>query len=404
MSAQAQAPLLTTKLHAPDPRDRIGREALVARLSDAPGARLALIRAPAGWGKSTLLSQWRSLEQARRGFAWVTLDPSDSDPTRFWAYVLEALRSVAPELGARSLALLRAPGVDLVGEMLPVLIGELEAFERPLVLVLDDYHQLEGDPSTPGCGGCWITCLTTCASRSRRGPSRRFQVPRLRARGQLVEVDAGELRFSLPEAAMLLNDLLGLELADEDVTALHQRAEGWPAAVYLAGLSLRNRTDRHEFIVRFAGDDRHIVDYLGEEVLADLDPDTRGLLLRTSILERVNGPLCDAVAETAGSARKLEMLARSNLFVVPLDDRRDWYRYHHLFRACLNAELRLESGALIPELHRRASSWFQSTGEVDRGDQPLRSPGRTFPARPSFWPRTGTRWSRPGGCGPSRCG
>ena len=191
-----------------------------------------------------------------------------------------------------------------------------------------------------------------------------LQVPRLRARGQLVEVDAGELRFSLPEAAMLLNDLLGLELADEDVTALHQRAEGWPAAVYLAGLSLRNRTDRHEFIVRFAGDDRHIVDYLGEEVLADLDPDTRGLLLRTSILERVSGPLCDAVAETAGSARKLQMLARSNLFVVPLDDRRDWYRYHHLFRACLNAELRLESGALIPELHRRASSWFLSTGEV----------------------------------------
>ena len=364
MSAQAQAPLLTTKLHAPDPRDRIGREALVARLSNAPGARLALIRAPAGWGKSTLVSQWRSLEQAQRGFAWVTLDPSDSDPTLFWAYVLEALRSVAPELGARSLALLRAPGVDLVGEMLPVLIGELEEFERPLVLVLDDYHQLEGDSVHAGMRRLldYLPDHMCVAIATRTEPP--LQVPRLRARGQLVEVDAGELRFSLPEAAMLLNDLLGLELADEDVTALHQRAEGWPAAVYLAGLSLRNRTDRHEFIVRFAGDDRHIVDYLGEEVLADLDPDTRGLLLRTSILERVSGPLCDAVAETAGSARKLQMLARSNLFVVPLDDRRDWYRYHHLFRACLNAELRLESGALIPELHRRASSWFLSTGEV----------------------------------------
>ena len=362
MPAQAQAPLLSTKLHAPDPRDRIGREALVARLSNAPGARLALIRAPAGWGKSTLVAQWRSLEQAQRGFAWVTLDPSDSDPTLFWAYVLEALRSVAPELGARSLALLRAPGVDLVGEMLPVLIGELEEFERPLVLVLDDYHQLEGDSVHAGMRRLldYLPDHMCVAIATRTEPP--LQVPRLRARGQLVEVDAGELRFSRPEAAMLLNDLLGLELADEDVTALHQRAEGWPAAVYLAGLSLRNRTDRHEFIVRFAGDDRHIVDYLGEEVLADLDPDTRGLLLRTSILERVSGPLCDAVADTAGSARKLQMLARSNLFVVPLDDRRDWYRYHHLFRACLNAELRLESGALIPELHRRASSWFRSTG------------------------------------------
>jgi LuxR family maltose regulon positive regulatory protein len=161
----------------------------------------------------------------------------------------------------------------------------------------------------------------------------------------------------------LLNEFLHLGLAEEDVAALHQRAEGWPAAIYLAGLSLRNRTDRHEFIVRFAGDDRHIVDYLGEEVLADLEPDTRRLLSRTSILERVNGPLCDAVAQTTGSASTLAALARSNLFVVPVDDQRDWYRYHHLFRACLNAELRVESGPLIAELHRRASSWFQRTGE-----------------------------------------
>ena len=145
MSAQAQAPLLSTKLHAPDPRERVGRESLVARLSDTPGPRLALVRAPAGWGKSTLLAQWRSAEQGRRAFAWVTLDSSDSDPIRFWAYALEALRWVDPDIGARSMALLRAPGVELVSEMLPVLIGELEAFGRPLVLALDDYHQLEGD-------------------------------------------------------------------------------------------------------------------------------------------------------------------------------------------------------------------------------------------------------------------
>jgi ATP/maltotriose-dependent transcriptional regulator MalT len=364
VSAQAQAPLLATKLHAPDPRERIGREALVARLSDAVDARLALIRAPAGWGKSTLLSQWRSAEEGQRRFAWVTLDSSDSDPTLFWAYVVEALRSIAPDVGLRSLALLRAPGVDLVHEMLPVLIGELEASERPLVLALDDYHQLQGEAVHAGVRRLleYLPEHVCVAIATRTEP--RLQVPRLRTRGQLVEVDADELRFSLTEARVLLNGLLDLALDAEDVAALHHRAEGWPAGIYLAGLSLRNRGDRHEFIVRFAGDDRHIVEYLGEEVLADLDPDTRELLLRTSILERVNGPLGDATAGTAGSARKLEMLARSNLFVVPLDELRDWYRYHHLFRACLNAELRLESAELIPELHRRASRWFQGNGEV----------------------------------------
>jgi LuxR family maltose regulon positive regulatory protein len=340
---------------------------------------VALIRAPAGWGKSTLLSQWRSAEQGRRGFAWVTLDSTDSDPIRFWAYVLEALRTHAPGLGSRSLALLRAPGVDLVGEMLPVLVGELDTFEQPLVLALDDYHQLEGDRVHAGMRRLvdYLPDHVCIAIATRTEPP--LQVPRLRARGQLVEIDADELRFSRPEAEVLLNQLLSLDLADEDVAALHQRAEGWPAAVYLAGLSLRGRSDRHEFIVRFAGDDRHIVDYLGEEVLADLDPDTRELLLRTSILERASGPLCDAIADTTGSARKLQTLARSNLFVVPLDDRREWYRYHHLFRACLNAELRLESPELIPQLHRRASRWFQSAGEVPEAiDHAIA--GQDFPA------------------------
>jgi LuxR family transcriptional regulator, maltose regulon positive regulatory protein len=398
VSAHAQAALLSTKLHAPDPRERIGREALVARLSDAPGARLALIRAPAGWGKSTLLSQWRSEEQGHRGFAWVTLDSFDSDPASFWAYALEALRTVAPELGSRSLALLQAPGVDLISEMLPVLIGELEAFQRPLVLALDDYHRLEGDVVHAGMRRLldYLPDHVCVAIATRTEPP--LHVPRLRARGQLVEVDADELRFSRTEARVLLNQVLGLELAEEDVAALHRRAEGWPAAVYLAGLSLRNRADRHEFIARFAGDDRHIVDYLGEEVLADLDPDTRELLLRTSILERVSGVLCDAIAVTTGSARKLETLARSNLFVLPLDDRRDWYRYHQLFRACLNAELRLESPELIPELHRRASRWFQRTGEMTEAINHAIA-GRDFPAASEL---LAAHWNEVVGAGGSR--
>ena len=234
MSAQAQAPLLATKLHAPDPHERIGREALVGRLSEANGARLALIRAPAGWGKSTLLSQWRSEDQGSRAFAWVTLDASDSDPVRFWAYALEALRSVLPEVGSRSLALLRAPGVDLISEMLPVLIAELTEVQQALVLALDDYTCWRETRSTLASVGWWTDlpdhmCI---AIATRTEPP--LQIPRLRARGQLVEVDADELRFSRAEAAALLNELLELGLADEDVDALHHRAEGgrqrstWP--------------------------------------------------------------------------------------------------------------------------------------------------------------------------------
>jgi LuxR family transcriptional regulator, maltose regulon positive regulatory protein len=364
VSAQAQAPLLTTKLHAPDAGERVGRAGLIARLANAGDAKLALIRAPAGWGKSTLLSQWHAAEEARRPFAWVTLDASDSDPTRFWTYAVEALRSVAPDVGAGSLPLLQAPGVDLVGEMVPVLAAELEQIDASLVLALDDYHELEGDAVHATLRRLldYLPDNLTIAIASRTEPP--LGVARLRARGQLVEIDADGLRFSVDEARALINDRLDLQLSDQDVSRLCERAEGWPAGIYLAGLSLRHRPDRHEFIVAFAGDDRHIVDYLGEEVLADLEPDLRTLLLRTSVLERVSGPLCDAVADLSGSARRLDELARSNLFVVPLDGRREWYRYHHLFRACLNTELRLESTELIPELHRRAAAWFAKAGDV----------------------------------------
>jgi LuxR family maltose regulon positive regulatory protein len=277
---------------------------------------------------------------------------------------VEALRSVVPEVGAGSLPLLQAPGVDLVNEMLPVLIGELGQMQDRVVLALDDYHELEGDAvhATVRRLLDYLPDKLTIAVASRTEPP--LGVARLRARGQLVEIDAEELRFSVDEARALINDRLDLRLSDEDVGRLCERAEGWPAGIYLAALSLRNRPDRHEFVVAFAGEERHIVDYLGEEVLADIEPELRTLLLRTSVLDRVNGPLCDAVAELDGSARRLDELARSNLFIVPLDDRRDWYRYHHLFRACLNSELRLESAALIPELHRRASDWFANAGDV----------------------------------------
>jgi LuxR family maltose regulon positive regulatory protein len=363
VSAQAQAPLLSTKFHAPDARDRIGREALIARLQGAD-RKLALIRAPAGWGKSTVLSQWRAAEEGARPFAWVTLDASDSDPLRFWTYAIEALRATSAEFGAGSLSLLQAPGVDLEEEMLPVLIDEFANISDRVVLALDDYHQLVGDAVHATLRRLldYLPERVCIAIATRTEPP--LHVARLRARGQLVEIDADQLRFSLEETRSFLDELLRLELGVQDIARLHERTEGWPAAIYLAALSLSDRPDRHDFVVRFAGDDRHIVDYLGEEVLAGLEPTVRDLLLRTSILEHVNGPLCDAVADASGSARQLDALARSNLFVVPLDDRHDWYRYHYLFRSCLNAELRLESADLIPELHRRASTWFISSGHV----------------------------------------
>ena len=248
MPTEAQAPLLTTKLRAPGPGERIGREALVARLREAPDAKLALIRAPAGWGKSTLLSQWRVAEQGERPFAWLTLDSSDSDPIRFWTYAVEAMRTVAPEVGGASLALLRAPGVDALSEMLPVLVDELGELPTPLVLVLDDCHQLDGDAVQATMRRLldYLPERVCIAIGTRTEPP--LQVARLRARGQLVEIDADELRFSLEETRSFLGELLGLDLGDEDIARLHERTEGWPAAIYLAALSLRNRPDRHDFV------------------------------------------------------------------------------------------------------------------------------------------------------------
>ena len=303
MSAQAQAPLLATKLHAPDPRDRLGRRPLLDHLSGASRAKLVLIRAPAGWGKSTLLSQWRVAEAGRREFAWVTLDRRDSDPVRFWTYVIESLRLLAPEIGARSLGLVGAPGVDLEAEMVPVLVDELSDLPAPFVVALDDYHLIEGDAvhATIRTLLDYLPANVAVAIATRSEPP--LPIARLRARGQLVEVDVRALQFSLEESRALLNALLGLGLSDGEVLRLHARTEGWPAGLYLAALSLGDRADRTEFVAGFAGTDRHIVDYLMEEVLLAQPPAVREFMVRTSILERMTGALCDAVVGTAGCLR-----------------------------------------------------------------------------------------------------
>ena len=365
MTAHAgAAPLLTTKLHAPDPRDRVGRGALLDRLTGALRAKLVLIRAPAGWGKTTLLAQWRTAEAGRRQFAWVTLDRRDSDPVRFWAYVIEALRSVDSRVGDRSLALLGVPGVEVGGDLLPVLLDELSHLPAPIVLALDDYHEIEGDAVHATVRALLgdLPGTITVAIATRTEPP--LSLVRLRARGALVDLDVRALRFSLADSATFLNDVLGLGLADETVRRIHERTEGWPAGVYLAALSLGECDERADFIAGFAGTDRHIVDYLMEEVLLAQEPETREFLVRTSILDRMTGPLCDAVLGTTASAATLDRLARSNLFLAELDLQRRWYRYHHLLRACLEAELAREDPSVTADLHRRAADWHLADGDI----------------------------------------
>jgi LuxR family maltose regulon positive regulatory protein len=327
-------------------------------------ARLCLVAAPAGSGKTTLLTQWRAAAGGSR-VAWVSLDEGDNDPTRFWLWVVEALRTVEPSLGVAALAALRGPSVDLDRVVLPSLLGELAAVESQLVLVLNDYHLVTD-----------ATCLHTLGLFLEHLPagvhlvlSTRVDPPlplaRLRARGELAELRVADLRFTGEEASELLNSAMGLRLAADDVERLVQRTEGWAAGLVLAGLALRGRQDPSAFIASFHGDDRHVAGYLVGEVLARQPEQVRTFLLWTSVLERLSGPLCDAVLETEGSAALLGELEPSNLLLVPLDDRREWYRYQQLFAQLLRLELSYREAALVPLLHRRAAAWHRQAGNLE---------------------------------------
>jgi ATP/maltotriose-dependent transcriptional regulator MalT len=355
--------LIVTKLRVPAVRaELVPRRRLVDWLSSTRSHRLTLVEAPAGWGKTTLLAEWRSSPAEPRPFAWVSLDGADNDPVRFWTYVIEALRMVEPGIGAVPLAALRTPGSSVIRDVLPELINELANAPSEKVLVLDDYHLVSSDDIHQAIG-VFVDRLPASlhlAVATRSDPP--LPLARMRVRGELLEVRADELRFTEQEAAALLNDALGLGLGDADVARLRQRTEGWAAGLYLAALSLRDRPDAGGFIEAFAGDDRHIVDYLGGEVLAGQPPQTRAFLLQTSILERLCGPLCDAVTGRADSAVKLEEIERDNLFLVPLDSTRRWYRYHHLFGELLRHELRRSEPELVATLHRRASAWHRDAG------------------------------------------
>lgn len=349
--------LLWAKLQPPVGRKVIPRRALVDLLCTAEPRKLALIRAPAGWGKTTLLADWHASARETRPFAWLALDRDDNDPLRFWTYLIEALRTLDPELGINSRGLLRAPGVNLVTGVLPVLINELVISGKPSVLVLDDYHLIEDAGINEGIAFLieHLPPTLELAISTRCEPV--LPLARLRVRRESVEIDAAALRFSPEEATALLNGLHGLTLSRNEVDRLCERTEGWAAGLYLATLTLRGRDDVHEFLGSFTGNHHHIVDYLGGEVLADQPEEIRDFLLRTSILDRLCAPLCDAVTGTVDSTRTLMELEGSNFFLVPLDPQRRWYRYHHLFGELLRRELDLTEPGLVPKLHCRASAW-----------------------------------------------
>jgi len=358
--------ILKPKLRAPVPRpEQLVRSGLLGLLHDALECRVSVISGPTGYGKTTLLAHWLQAEGAEVSFAWVSLDEQDNDPARFWGHIVEALRLAMPEgedFGTDVLVGLGAVGETFVGTTLSMLINELAELPRRVVLVLDDY-QFVTEVETHESVAFFMEHLPEnvhLVISSRSDPP--LPLGRLRAMGELNEIRTGQLAFTEVEADLLLNEKLGLDIDPDDVAVLLERTEGWPAGLYLASLSLQNKENKHVFIQSFRGSNRYIVGLLGEEVLAHLSEDMRQFLLTTSVLRRLTGPLCDAVTGRQDSANMLRELARSNLFVVSLDDQDEWYRYHHLFCELLLYELKSTRPDLEPDLRVRASEWLEDAG------------------------------------------
>jgi LuxR family maltose regulon positive regulatory protein len=364
VTTTTRSPVLRTKLAPPPPRPGlVDRPDLVARLDEPAPARLTVVSAPAGWGKTTLLAEW--VRRAPGVVAWVSLDPSDNDPARFWGYVTQALSDAGVPADAAPLAL---GGADTA---LAEFFADVETAGAPVAIVLDDYHCID-DPSIHATLGLLVEHAPAgirIVVGTRSEPP--LGLPRLRVRGDLIELRAADLRVDPGHAGQLVRAAALTDLDDDAVASLHRRTEGWAAGLYLAGLSLRGRSDAAEFVSAFAGDDRLVVDYLASEVLGALPEDRRAFLLRSSILGRLNGPLCDAVTGRSDSQAVLTELEGSNLFLVPLDSRRGWYRFHHLFGELLRHELTLGGDAHVRDLHLRAAEWLRAHGHVDEAIQHL---------------------------------
>lgn len=355
-------PLLAAKLHPPRLRpDRLGRPRLIAQVEAALGRPLVLVSAQAGSGKSTLLADWAT--ETHRRVAWVSLEPSDDDPVRFWSYVVAAIAVVRPGLPE---GVSVPPSHEAAAAVVAIaLVNELRRNPAELVVVLDDYHVIDSPEIHRGIGSLveHLPAAVHMVIATRSDPS--LPLTSLRARGLVAELRQSDLRFTPAEAAALLRDAWGLAVSDGGLATLAGRTEGWAAGYQLAGLSLQGRSDTDSFIARLSGTNRYIIDYLTEEVLQRESAEVRGFLLQTSILERLSGGLCDAVTGGTDGQHRLEALERANLFVVALDEERHWYRYHHLFADLLRARLVRELPDGVIDLHRRAAAWHRDRGLID---------------------------------------
>jgi LuxR family transcriptional regulator, maltose regulon positive regulatory protein len=357
--------LVTTKVRVPRtrpelvPRPRL-REALVRN----EGRRLTLVSAPAGFGKTTLLGEWLEDRSGDgKSIAWVSLEEADNDPARFLAYLVSALRSDLGEgIGEGVLASLRLPEVPSVEAVVGILINELVEVQHKVTIVLDDYHVIHAGPIHEATSFLLehLPENVHLVISSRADPP--HPLAKLRARDQVTEIRAAELRFTTEEATAFLKGVMGLTLSAADVAALEEATEGWIAALQLAALSMRDREDVSGFVETFSGSNRHILDFLAEEVLERQPEGVREFLLETSVLERMSAPLCDALTGRNDGQQMLERLEHDNLFVIALDDERHWYRYHHLFADVLRSRLQREQPERIRELHRRAAAWYERHG------------------------------------------
>ncbi len=366
-------PILATKLFIPLRRPKVvPRVRLIERLNEGLHGKLTLISAPAGFGKTTLVSEW--LTGGERPVAWLSLDEGDSDPARFLAYLVAALQTldlsrvhperagIAEMLGAGVMGALQSPQPPSIEVLLTALLNEIATIPGGFMLVLDDYHMVDASSVDQALAFLLdhLPPQMHLVITTREDPQ--LSLARYRARGQMTELRATDLRFTPAEAAGFLNRVMDLDLSAEDVTALETRTEGWIAGLQLAALSLRGRADVAQFVRAFAGDNRYIVDYLVEEVLQRQPERVRSFLLQTAILDRLHGPLCDAVTGQKEGSARLEALERGNFFVVPLDDKRHWFRYHHLFAHVLYAHLMTEQPDQVATLHQRASAWYAQHG------------------------------------------
>src|SRR6266516_2490808 len=363
VATSGQDVLLATKLYVPGPRPGfVPRPRLADRLEEGLARGLVLVCAPAGSGKTVLLADWA--RRRGRPVAWLSLDAADNDPARFWRHAVAALSQARPGVGELAGRVPGSPAPSSSEGRMTALINKLAAqpAEDKAVLVLDDYHLIDSQPVHEAV----LFLLEHLPPGLRLVLASRSDPPlplaRLRACGQLAELRAAELRFTADEAAALLREAIGADLPGATVAALTARTEGWAAGLQLAGLSLRGQADAAGSVAAFSGSHRYVLDYLTGEVLEGQTGQVRGFLLETAVLERLTGELCDAVTGRTGGQAMLEQVERAGLFLVPLDEVRGWWRYHHFFADLLQARLQQERPGRVPALHRNAAAWCEERG------------------------------------------